>query len=266
MEFAVRLLKTENRKIKVEDLIVCDAYQRTVARSKVKRMVKGFDHDAYGSLTVGQRRDGSCWCVDGLHRLEVAKKMGVEMVSCDVFASEGPEHEARVFRLKNRERTNVSALALFRAQLTEGDEQSRRIMEIVQAAGLKLALKEEGKGWPYIKAITAMQRSYARVGDEGVSTVLRLLTEIWAGEGDALQGDMIEGMSVFLKKNPDVDQKRLVEKLRTKPVSSVIRAADSKYQLERDCMNSSTSGRAAATCYAIALVYNKGLRLRRATG
>ena len=261
----MRLLKTENRKIKVEDLTVSDAYQRTVTRSRVNRMVKGFDHDAYGSLTVGQRRDGSCWCVDGLHRLEAAKKMGVEMVPCDVFESEGPEHEARVFRLKNRERTNVSALALFRAQLTEGDEQSKRIVEIVQAAGLKLALKEESSGWPYIKAIAAIQRSYARVGGEGISTVLRLLTEIWAGEGDALQGDMIEGMSLFLKKNPDVDQKRLVERLRTKPVVSVIRAADATFRLERDRMNSSCTGRAAATCGAIAIVYNKGLRLRRAT-
>ena len=260
----MRLLKTENRKIKVEDLIVCDAYQRTVTRSKVNRMVKGFDHDSYGSLTVGQRRDGSCWCVDGLHRLEVAKKMGVEMVPCDIFASEGPEHEARVFRLKNRERTSVSSLALFRAQLTEGDEQSERIMEIVQAAGLKIALKDQSSGWPYIKAITSMQRSYALVGDEGISTVLRLLTEIWAGEGDALQGDMIEGMSVLLKKNPDVDQKRLVEKLRTKPVVSVIRAADATFQLERDRLNG-RAGRAAATCAAIALVYNKGLRLHRAT-
>jgi hypothetical protein len=168
----MRLLKTENRKISVDDLNISDAYQRTIVPSRVSRIAKNLDQDAFGSLTVGQRRDGSYWVVDGMQRLTAARKLGIGMVPCDVFDSEGQEHEARVFRLKNRERTNVSSVSLFRAQLTEGDEQSMEIERVVRKAGLKLALKEEGCGWPYVRAVKALERSFQRVGPDGLSRAL----------------------------------------------------------------------------------------------
>jgi hypothetical protein len=261
----MRLLKTENRKIAVEDLNIADSYQRTIVPGRVNRIVKNLDQDAFGSLTVGQRSDGSYWVVDGMQRLTAARKLGIAMVPCDVFQSDGQEHEARVFRLKNRERTNVSSLSLFRAQLTEGDEQTITIERIVRDAGLKLSLRDEGKGWPYVKAVKALERSFQRVGADGLSAALRIIIETWPGEDGAMQGDMIEGMCWFIKKNPDFDESRLCEKLRTKSVSGVIRAADATYKLERDRHASSQYGRSLATCDAIAFIYSRGLRKKRSS-
>lgn len=260
----MRLLKTENKKIAVDLLNISDAYQRTIVPARVNRIAKGLDQDAFGSLTVGQRVDGSYWVVDGMQRLTAARKLGIGMVPCDVFQSDGPEHEARVFRLKNRERTNVSSVALFRAQLTEGDEQSLEIDRLIRAAGLKLALKEEGSGWPYVKAVKALERSFQRVGSEGVGRALAIIIDVWPGETNALQGDMIEGMCWFIKKHDGFDVKRLVEKLKTKSVTSVIRAADATFKLERDRTASSQYGRSLATCDAIAFIYNRGLRKKKA--
>lgn len=157
----MRLLKTENRKIAVEELNISDAYQRTIVPARVNRIAKNLDQDAFGSLTVGQRGDRSYWVVDGMQRLTAARRLSIAQVPCDVFQSDGQEHEARVFRLKNRERTNVSATDLFKAQLTEGDRQSLEIADVVRRAGLKLRLDlstSGGHGWPYIKAVKALDR------------------------------------------------------------------------------------------------------------
>lgn len=259
----MRLLKTENRKIDVDQLNISDAYQRTIVPGRVNRIAKNLDQDAFGSLTVGQRRDGTYWVVDGMQRLTAARRLGIAMVPCDVFESEGQEHEARVFRLKNRERTNVSSVSLFRAQLTEGDRQSLAIAKIVSDAGLKLALREESSGWPYVRAVKALERSYQRVGGNGLSLALEIINECWPGESGAVQGDMIEGVCWFIKKNQSFNRKRLCEKLKSKSVSSVIRAADANFKLEKDRANSQY-GRSQATCDAITLIYNRGLRKARA--
>jgi hypothetical protein len=258
-ENVMRLLKTENKKIGVDELHISDAYQRTVVPARVNRIAKGLDQDAFGSLTVGQRRDGTYWVVDGMQRLTAARKLGIGMVPCDVFQSEGQEHEARVFRLKNRERTNVSACALFKAQLTEGDEQSLAIAKVVKDAGLKLALHDEGSRFPYLKAVKALERSFQRVGPEGLASALSILTDAWPGEDGLLQGDMIEGMCWFIKKCQDFDRQRLISRLSKKSVTSVVRAADANLKLGRD-RDSSSYGRSLATYDAINLIYSKGMR------
>lgn len=255
----MRILKTENRKISVNELKISNAYQRTIVPARVSKIAKHLDQDAFGSLTVGQRGDGSLWVVDGMQRLTAARRLGIIMVPCDVFSSDGPEHEARVFRLKNKERTNVCANALFRAQLVEGDPQSVDIAKAVREAGLKIMFTKSGNaGWPYIKAVKSLERSFQRVGKEGLSMAFRILCEVWPGEVEALHGDMIEGMCWFIKRHADFDPDRMVAKLRTKAVSSVIRAADANYRLGRE-RDSSYYGRSNATYDALAIIYNKGL-------
>ena len=260
----MRLLKTENRKINVEKLRISDAYQRTIVPARVGRIEKSFDADAFGSLTVGERRDASLWVVDGMQRLTAAIRLGIESVPCDVFQSEGPEHEAKVFRLKNKERTSVSACSLFRAQLVEGDPQTVDIARVVQEAGLKLKLDEGSSGWPYVKAVVALEGAYRRIGRGGLLEALALIIKAWPGDPDCLRGDVIGGMSWFIRRNEMFDRSRLIAKLTRTSVVSIIRASDATLKLERDRgVSSSQSGRAMTTCIALEFIYNKGLRRNR---
>lgn len=259
----MRLLKTENRKISVDELNVSDAYQRTIVPGRVNRIAKHLDQDAFGSLTVGQRSDGTYWVVDGYQRLTAARRLGIAMVPCDVFASDGQEHEARVFRLKNRERTNVSSVALFRAQLTEGDEQTLAIAAAVKASGFKLGLDNHSTRWPYIRAVKSLERSFERVQAEGLVMALGLINDAWPGEDAALQGDMIEGMCWFIKKHPDFDRERLIGRLAKKSLNGIIRAADANHKLGRD-RDTSPYGRSLAHYDAISFIYHKGMRRKPA--
>jgi hypothetical protein len=258
----MRLLKTENRKILVDELNISDAYQRTIIPARVKRIANNLDQDAFGSLTVGQRSDGTFWVVDGMQRLTAARKLGVAMVPCDIFQSDGQGHEARVFRLKNKERTNVTACSLFRAQLVEGDLQTVAIKEIVEAAGLRLRFDNGAKGWPYVKAVVALESSYRRVGANGLRCVLDVISKAWHGESEALRGDIIGGVAWFLKRNEGIDIERLVDRLSKKSVSGVIRAAEATFKLERD-RSSSSGNKAICTCFAIEFIYSHGLRKKK---
>ena len=262
----MRILKTENRKISAELLQIAESYQRTVVPSRVNRIAKNLDPDAFGSLTVGERRDGSLWVVDGMQRLTAAIKLGIASVPCDVFKSDGPEHEARVFRLKNKERTGVTASSLFRAQLVEKDEQSVEIEAIVRKAGLRMRFENGPHGWPFVKAVVALEQSYCRVGAEGLAKVLGIICSAWSGESDALRGDIIGGLAHFLKRNESADLGRLVDRLSKKSVVAVMRAADATFKLERDRdRSSSSSSKAICTCLAIEGLYYKGMRKRKPT-
>ena len=256
----MRLLKTENRKISVDDLNISDAYQRTIVPATVKSITKNLDQDAFGSLTVGQRADGSYWVVDGMQRLTAARNLGIAMVPCDVFESDGPEHEARVFRLKNKARTNVSACALFRAQLVEGDPQTVEIADAVKKTGLSLRFDNGAHGWPFVKAVVSLERAYRKVGKDGLASVLSIICEAWFGESEALRGDIISGLAYFVGKTPDFDKQRLVKKLGEKPLSAIIRAAEATFKLHRDRAAGGACERSHAMCMAIEGVYFKGLR------
>ena len=260
----MRILKTENRKISADELNISDAYQRTIVPARVSRIAKNLDQDAFGSLTVGERRDGSYWVVDGMQRLTAARKLGIAMVPCDVFASNGQEHEARVFRLKNRERTNVSAGALFRAQLVEGDPQTVMVDQVVRDAGFRLRFDTGAHGWPYMKAVVALESAFRRVGAEGLAATLAIISEAWHGESDALRGDIIGGIAWFIKRNETFDRQRLVDRLSKKSVRGVIRAAEATFKLERD-RASSSGNKAICTCFAIEFIYNRGARKKAAS-
>jgi hypothetical protein len=229
-----------------------------------KKIAKDLDQDAYGSLTVGQRADGSYWVVDGMQRLTAARQLGIGMVPCDVFESKGPEHEARVFRLKNKARTNVSACALFRAQLIEGDPQTVEIAGAVKEAGLGLRFDSGTHGWPFVKAVVSLERAYKKVGRDGLASVLSIICSAWFGESESLRGDVISGIAYFVSKNPSFDKDRLVKKLSEKPLSAVIRAAEATFKLSRDRAAGGACERSHAMCMAIESVYFKGLRKKLA--
>ena len=259
----MRLLKTENRKISVDELNISDSYQRTIVPARVNRIAKNLDQDAFGSLTVGQRDDGTYWVVDGMQRLTAARKLSIAMVPCDVFQSEGQEHEARVFRLKNRERTNVTACALFRAQLVEGDPQTVEINQIIEDAGFRLRFDAGWSGWPNVKAVVALESAFRRVGADGLRLVLDIISKAWHGESDALRGDIIGGLAWFLKRNEGFCVDRLVSRLSKKSVAGVIRAAEATFKLEKD-RASSSGNKAICTCFAIEFIYSRGLRKSKA--
>lgn len=258
---------TVNRDIHQSAILRADEYQRMENKNRIASIVKNYDPDAFGSITVGEREDGTFWVVDGFQRLSAARRLGIQVLSCDVFKSSGPAHEAKVFRIKNNDRTSVSARQIFQARLIAGEEQAKEIDAAVKKAGLKLHLKDSGgtasNGYPYIRAVRSLDSAYQKIGKAGIVYALGLLTSAWPGDPDSLQGDLIDGMSWFIKKFPSFDEERLIKKLRMINPSGVIRAADARFELLRQGRSIGGGGRPLVTCEAIVAIYNERLRIGR---
>jgi hypothetical protein len=246
----MRSITAKNRVLNLDDLQICEAYQRTVVRARVNHIKKHYDPDALGSICVGERNDGTFWIVDGQQRVTALKEMGIVRVSCDIFESRGKSHEAQIFRQKNKHRTSVSARGNFKAALTEGDPQAIAIQATVESAGLSLMLEGGSKGWPQVCCVGALASIFEDGGAEHLTRVLNVVCKSWKGESDALQGTILQGLGVFLMK-ADVDDKRLTLKMKKVEPMAVLRFADSQRKLLG-------GGRSGAVATAFLNFYNKG--------
>jgi hypothetical protein len=250
----MRVIKTKNRILSIDSLQICDAYQRTVVRARVNHIKKHFDQDALGSLCVGERSDGSFWIVDGQQRCTALREMGIDRVPCDIFESRGKSHEAQIFRQKNKHRTSVSARTNFKAALTEGDTQAIAIQAAVESAGMHMMLDGGSKGWPQVCCVGALSSIFEDGGAEHLTRVLNIVCTAWKGEDDALQGTILQGLGLFLIK-ADVEDKRLIQKMKKVEPMAVVRFADSQRKLLG-------GGRAGAVATAFLNFYNKGAKER----
>jgi len=214
------------RKIKTELLQIASAYQRALRVSMVNQIVKCFEQDAFGVLVVGERADGSFWCVDGQTRLKAAVKLGIDEVPCLVFESRGKEHEATLFRLLNTQ-TNQSKTQKTKAQLCEGDPNTAEMIAIVERCGFKIAFNGE-KSWPSIRSITPVEQAYER----GLLTrVLGIIMKAWGETRDthALQSPMLGGLTRLVAQHGEViSDTELVSRLKKYRVSQLVAQCEAR--------------------------------------
>jgi len=250
------------RVLSLSSMNVSPPYQRTIVRNEVRSIVKHFDEDAVGTLTVGERADGSLWLVDGLQRYTALMELKIAAWKCAIFQSKGQAHEAKIFKITNLGRTKVSAGSIFRAALVEGEQDCIDINSLVESCGLRLDLDGVGAHWPNVKAIKAVQRVYSRYGAETLRRSLDVITSSWPENEDGLRGDTIEGIATFLAKAIPADDcshgvrdEVLVKQLRKRNPMDILIFANSAKKI----VSSSMKHRLVAD--VIADTYNHRLRV-----
>lgn len=236
--------------ISVDALQVAAAYQRGLKTSSSNHIAKHFAPEAFGTLTVGRRKNGSMWVVDGQTRQYAAVLLGMETVPCRVFKSRGSRHEATVFRQVNSQR-GISKPDQFRALLTEKEPQSLEIESIVKAVGFKIAFSKSNR-WDQINCITTLQKLF----NWGVlGSTLRTVKDSWEEheENRSTGTTILEGIGRFIVKYGDtVDQDHLVKRLSETSVAFIFS------QCETICLQGGS--RAKAVVPVLVSIYNKNKR------
>lgn len=249
---------TGTQNLNIEDLNICEAYQRTIVKAQVRRICRHFDKDSLGLPCVGVRVDGSHWVVDGQQRIEALKILGHQTVTCEIFHSNGPAHEASVFRHKNKDRTGITAGALFKARITEGEESAVCIKATAERCGFRISYRHGGTDWPHIGCVAALDRIYERGGVRHLEDVLTVVHEAWEGETSAIHNSILSGLSTVLSKCGDhIDLKRLVQVLSRKSPIAITRMSD-KYR-----GNPGDGGLASAIAKSVIELYNKRLSQKK---
>ncbi len=251
--------------VALDKLSVDPSYQRDIKR-KHKDIVADFNETALGIPLVGQREDSSLWIVDGQQRITALKKLNWKEVKAEVFASNGPEHEAEIFKLINLNRTKLNAQEEFRALLTAGDPVAWEIKEAVEGCGFKLSLNMRGgrnlsrmgldaPAKMKIACLSTLRNIAKNQKMDAIKFVLNVIKTCWPGDPQGVVNNLVLGMArmyVALERVPDME--RLVPRFSSVTPHKILYAANS------EAMGGEKSH---AVCMCLLKLYNKRVNSRR---
>lgn len=187
--------RAELRQVPVDAIKLDYSYQRSTSAKWVS------DHMPYNEQQAGtlvlSSREGGPFCIDGGHRLAIAKASGTHKVNAFVIDGLTKQDEARLFTYYQRERRNLNSHDLFRADVASGDDDTIAMVRIVTNAGFNLVDKARG-GPNNITAIDACRYIQRYGGDDLLSRTLDAVKTFWIGYDKALSGQVLKGIAVFL--------------------------------------------------------------------
>ena len=88
-------------RVNFDELMVDMTYQRPIKDSHVRSLIMYFDWDNFSVPTVGRRKNGALYVVDGQQRITAASSLGATSCYAEVKESTGPKYEANLFHQIN---------------------------------------------------------------------------------------------------------------------------------------------------------------------
>lgn len=190
-----------------------DKYARPASEDRIVAMIRsGFSADKLGCIMLSMRDDGRFAIIDGNHRVQVSRRMGITLMLARVFIDLTYEQEAELFVAFNSV-NRPTALDRFRARLEAGEPQAHEIAEILRKHGMTVAIN--GRALGAVGAVSALDKLYREQGPTGVYDIVNILHRAWGNAPRAWVTDMVSGMRMFwLRYHDEVDRTLLVERLR----------------------------------------------------
>jgi hypothetical protein len=127
----------EIKRFKVKDIAV-DAYQRSVSSAHVAKIVREFDERLLGLPVLSVRDNGSCYVVDGQHRIEALRKLGITEVDCQVLREADSQAEAQLFVKVNTTKKGLNGVDKFFALIEAKNESAIQCKALFAKYGWEL--------------------------------------------------------------------------------------------------------------------------------
>jgi hypothetical protein len=186
--------------VRYEVMFVDMTYARPHNQRKVDALRAEWEPAAIGTLLVSLRRDGRFAVIDGQHRMAAGVEEGMREFPCRVYIDLNVEDEARLYRKFGTVHAQT-ALDLFKSRLAEGGSSdtgriANEIQSAVESLGLRLSFRGRGPG--NIQAVTALEKTYRRMGRDGLIAVITILKEAWDDDPAAFSMVSITGMTQFM--------------------------------------------------------------------
>jgi hypothetical protein len=220
--------ETISEYVPIADMFV-DRYQRVPSEAKINQILRSdFDPDALGTIALSLRgkkdpHPGLYAIVDGNHRVQLCRKLGITHIFARVFIDKTYQEEAALYRkLNNRHR--MTALDAFRGRIEEGELQALEMRDLLAAHQLRLGSNQDGIG--VISAVASLDHLYADCGPRGFAEIIALIHGAWAKERRAWIGAIIDGVKQFwIRYQGEADEKRLIDRLKLIHPEDILRNA-----------------------------------------
>ena len=250
----------EDKWISIDKIKVDIQVQRELQETHVSRILKKFDPQAFGRLTVSLREDGYYYCSDGQHRLECAKQLGLKEVPCIVVSNISLKQEGESFIKVNEVSAKVSALDKYRIGVSSEITEWLRVKDCLDFVGL-----EAGTGINKVSCLSVIYKSINSATllssiDKNISVCKRALYILKNTVGvKGITNQMYNGMSIFVRHyimSGETDVNTVVERL-----SKIdAKALTSKAQDMRE--NSAKGKIDSYVAYLFWVEFNKGYKVK----
>lgn len=221
-EIARSLAKERTKLIKVpaSQLKIHPTAQRDLLPHRLKVMREEFDLDAIGVLfAVEYEINGifAPWVIDGHHRHETLLYHGLGDWICDVIVFLDAKDEARAsdLFLKLNYRGAVTPKATYLNALQARRKNAVGVHGIAEASGLRVTDQSADGN---ITCISTLLRLWDHDGGETLKATLDVLLKSWGQKAAAVEGKLVEGLGVVMRRyNGVIDKAALVKKLSKYP-------------------------------------------------
>lgn len=191
------------RTMKASELRIHPTAQRILNPTKLKKIKNTLDLDAIGTVhAVEYPIDGvsGVWLVDGQHRLTALREHGLGDWEVTVMIHNSVKTDAAASQLFLRlnDRANIGIFDKYLNELHCGNVAAVNMTKIVESRGLRVDRYTGGK---VIQAIASLRAAYNLDAGRSLSLALSLIEDAWKFQGASLEGNLIEGLAIFLHRN-----------------------------------------------------------------
>jgi hypothetical protein len=251
-------MKAEFEWLPITKIVVDHQFQRDLRTYWVKRIVRDFDPEKFGTITVSRRTDGAIVVLDGQHRLSAAlETLGPDqLVPCLVYDGLTVEREAEVF-LGENSRLAISTVETYRAALSAKESWAIAIHDLLEVpVGYRIATG--GKGGPVLGCVSALRLAW----EHGhLDDVVKVLHGAWPFTG--WQAGTVKAMTSILLAHPTLDLGRMTIRLHATTEEDVKRRGQRVMEGEREAGRRSSLE--AGIAEVMVRLYNRNLRSGKIT-
>lgn len=207
--------------LSVEQLRVDETYQRSIetrrSQSLIGRVTETFYWPLFGAVIVAID-EGEHWVIDGQHRVEAARRIGIDKVLCIVVVVGSKAEAARAFVGANRDRVAPTPYALHHALVAAGDPDAVAINDVCRRAGVEIPrypIPLQSLKPNQTLTIGAIRSSISRLGGGATVSALKTLREAFPEPG-ALRAHLITGVAAVFAARAQLPRQLLQDLLTAK--------------------------------------------------
>lgn len=239
--------------IPVADMKVDSTYQRPADNKRVDKIANNWDDMKANLIHVSHRADGY-YVIDGNHTRLAFMKVGGEQMPCRVYEGLSVEEEARLFYELNNSQKKPTYNEVLKAKVAAGCEFEKSYFRLLDDADIQYTFTN-CRG-PKIKCHAALINVYKITTYHLMLRALKVAKRAANDRDVFYQTGYFPGLCSLVVLHPDVDDMRLIDKIRTTTSSKI---KDRANMYTRSAISGS-SGATSSFRKAYIDFYNSGLR------
>ena len=203
----------EMKLIDIDSIHVDPAYQRDLDEKRVKKVAAKFKQGAAKAVSLSRRPNGSLWCYDGQHTIEIYRAAGFTHVPA-VIVNGDMQKEADWFEELNQSVRRVSARDRQRAGVVAEKAPALAVQDLLDKFGIQVS--KGGLRAGMTNSVGAIGR-YVASDPARINQAMKAIDAMWSDETEAWSGVVMRGMFEACGKVSPIDLVKACKAKRVTP-------------------------------------------------